>query len=92
MSARKKPKPTKQAVAKAVTDVDRAVSANIVELLDGLGKSRKWLAERLGLNESSVDKYCTGRARITASRLHEIATALGVKVDRLFHGAGHGFN
>lgn len=91
MSARKI-KPTKQAVAKGVTDVDRLVSANLVAVLDEKNRSRRWLAEVLSLNETSVDKYCNGKARITASRLWDMAMALDVSVARFFDGAGRRFS
>jgi len=44
------------------------------------------LAEKLGISPQQVQKYETAFNRISASRLHDIATILKVPVAYFFHG------
>ncbi len=46
--------------------------------------SQDSLARRIGVTFQQVQKYERGRNRISASRLHDIATVLGVSVDWFF--------
>ena len=55
-----------------------------------IGMSREKLGDALGLTYHQVQKYETGKSVITAGRLHEIATILGVPVTFFFEGAPHG--
>lgn len=52
-----------------------------------LGMSQEKLAEKLGLTFQQIQKYEKGANRIGASRLLEIALALGVTVQFFFEAA-----
>jgi len=42
------------------------------------GKKNKWLAEKLGKNQTTVSKWCTNTAQPDLATLDEIARVLGV--------------
>jgi len=65
--------------------IDRFVGARIRERRTLLGLSQRDLAERIGLpTQQMVAKYERGENAVSASRLYEIASALGVSVDYFF--------
>jgi putative transcriptional regulator len=47
------------------------------------GKSNKWLAEQLGMNESSISRWCTNNAQPTIDTLSKIAHILDVDIREL---------
>ena len=49
-----------------------------------LGLSQTALAERVGVSFQQVQKYESGRNRISASRLHGLAQALGAPIQAFF--------
>jgi transcriptional regulator with XRE-family HTH domain len=51
-----------------------------------LGTTQQQLAERVGIKFQQVQKYETGMNRVSASRLWDIAAALGVPVSFFFEG------
>jgi transcriptional regulator with XRE-family HTH domain len=51
-----------------------------------LGVTQSQLAERVGIKFQQVQKYETGMNRVSASRLWDIARALGVPVAYFFDG------
>ena len=51
-----------------------------------LGLSQEKLADKLGITFQQVQKYENGTNRVGASRLYDIASALGVAVDFFFEG------
>jgi len=51
-----------------------------------IGMSQERLAQRLGVAFQQVQKYESGRNRISASRLHQIACALDVPIGYFFEG------
>ena len=53
-----------------------------------VGMTQQQLAERVGIKFQQIQKYETGMNRVSASRLWEIATALGVAVSFFFEGLG----
>jgi Predicted transcriptional regulators len=53
-----------------------------------VGMTQQQLAERVGIKFQQIQKYETGMNRVSASRLYEIATALGVPVSFFFEGLG----
>lgn len=53
-----------------------------------VGMTQQQLAERVGIKFQQIQKYETGMNRVSASRLWEIATALGVTVSFFFEGLG----
>lgn len=50
------------------------------------GMTQQQLAERVGIKFQQIQKYETGMNRISASRLWDIAEALGVTVSFFFEG------
>jgi len=64
--------------------VDAYVGARISLRRSALGLSQTALAGELGVSFQQVQKYETGANRISASRLHRIATVLGASVGALF--------
>lgn len=55
-----------------------------------LGVSQQALAEKLGLTFQQIQKYERGRNRISASRLYDIARALGIGVGVFYKGLEEG--
>lgn len=55
-----------------------------------IGLSQEKLAEAAGVKFQQVQKYETGKNRISASRLYEFAQALGVSISYFFDGYGEG--
>ncbi len=84
----RKPRPSKQALAKRRTPVDEVIATNLRRILVRRNVTREQLAERLGVGETSVDKYCLATARVSASRLWEMARALVVPITDFYEGAG----
>ncbi|MGZ9099506.1 MAG: helix-turn-helix domain-containing protein [Brevundimonas sp.] len=64
--------------------VDAYVGARIGLRRSALGLSQTALAQQLGISFQQVQKYETGQNRISASRLHRAATALGTSVETFF--------
>jgi transcriptional regulator with XRE-family HTH domain len=54
------------------------------------GLTQSELAERVGISFQSVQKYERGENRVSASRLHEFATALEVSEQYFFDGISDG--
>lgn len=50
------------------------------------GTTQQQLAEKVGIKFQQIQKYETGMNRVSASRLWDIATALGVTIDFFFEG------
>ena len=53
-----------------------------------LGTTQQQLAERVGIKFQQIQKYETGMNRVSASRLWDIASALGVPISFFFEGMG----
>lgn len=53
-----------------------------------VGMTQQQLAEKVGIKFQQIQKYETGMNRVSASRLWEIASALGVPVSFFFEGIG----
>ena len=51
-----------------------------------VGMTQQQLAECVGIKFQQIQKYETGANRVSASRLWDIADAMGVKVDFFFEG------
>jgi len=64
--------------------VDAFVGARISLRRSALGLSQTALAHELGISFQQVQKYETGQNRISASRLHRVATVLATSVDAFF--------
>ena len=52
------------------------------------GMTQQQLAEQVGIKFQQIQKYETGANRVSASRLWDIAAALGVPVSFFFEGLG----
>ncbi len=52
------------------------------------GMTQQQLAESVGIKFQQIQKYETGMNRVSASRLWDIAAALGVPVSYFFEGIG----
>lgn len=64
--------------------VDTFVGARISLRRSALGLSQTALAQQLGISFQQVQKYETGQNRISASRLHRVATVLATSVEAFF--------
>ncbi len=64
--------------------VDREVGRRIAIRRLALGLSQTALAERAGVSFQQVQKYESGMNRVSASRLHRIALALGAPAGAFF--------
>lgn len=64
--------------------VDREVGRRIAARRLSLGLSQTALAQRSGVSFQQIQKYESGLNRVSASRLHRIALALGTPVGDFF--------
>jgi transcriptional regulator with XRE-family HTH domain len=53
-----------------------------------VGMTQQQLAEKVGIKFQQIQKYETGMNRVSASRLWDIADAMGVPVSFFFEGLG----
>lgn len=56
---------------------------------DARGLSREWLADRLDVSNSTIQRYEEGRTRIPAARLWQLCNLLGVPLTELFSTLPH---
>ncbi|MBV9046594.1 MAG: helix-turn-helix transcriptional regulator [Alphaproteobacteria bacterium] len=71
---------------KEIGPVDKYVGRRIYLRRCMLGMSQEKLGQALGLTFQQIQKYETGRNRVGAGRLMEIAIALGVSPDFFYEG------
>ncbi|MGW8705597.1 helix-turn-helix domain-containing protein [Brevundimonas sp. NPDC055814] len=64
--------------------IDQAVGLRIAARRSALGWSQSVLARELGVSFQQVQKYETGVNRVSASRLHQAAMAMGCSVGDFF--------
>ena len=64
--------------------IDALVGRRIGARRAAMGLSQTALSQRLGVSPQQVQKYEAGQNRLSASRLNDIATALGVSPGDLF--------
>ena len=64
--------------------IDAFVGGRIAWRRTALGLSQTALAQRLGISFQQIQKYETGTNRVSASRLHRIATELGASIESFF--------
>ncbi|MGB0844668.1 MAG: helix-turn-helix domain-containing protein [Alphaproteobacteria bacterium] len=69
-----------------VHPVDAHVGFKMRELRVLNGISQEVIAERLAVSFQQIQKYETGRNRISASRLYELSVIFGVSVDHFYDG------
>ncbi|MFK0297736.1 helix-turn-helix domain-containing protein [Brevundimonas sp. NPDC090276] len=65
-------------------DIDAVVGGRMAARRSALGLSQTALAVQLGVSFQQVQKYEKGANRVSASRLHQVATALGCSVADFF--------
>lgn len=71
-----------------ITDVERHVGLRIRERRIMLGLTQQQLADLVGITYQQAHKYERGINRVSAGRLYELATVLGVEVGYFFEGLG----
>jgi len=81
------PKPGLSYPAKRAGPIDRIVGSRIRARRHLLGVSQTELGRRLGISFQQVQKYENGSNRVGASRLQQIAQALGTTPSSFFDGA-----
>jgi transcriptional regulator with XRE-family HTH domain len=74
-------------VTKSPNPVDRHVGSRVRMRRMMVGMSQEKLGDRLGLTFQQVQKYEKGTNRVSASRLQQISTILGVPVSFFYEGA-----
>ena len=57
-----------------------------------VGMTQQQLADKVGIKFQQIQKYETGMNRVSASRLWDIADALGVTISFFFEGLAEGAN
>ncbi|WP_372423952.1 helix-turn-helix domain-containing protein [Salinarimonas chemoclinalis] len=72
---------------KSPNPIDKHVGSRVRMRRMMVGMSQEKLGEALGLTFQQVQKYEKGTNRIGASRLHQIASILGVQVEFFYEGA-----
>ncbi|MBV9078969.1 MAG: helix-turn-helix domain-containing protein [Methylobacteriaceae bacterium] len=73
-------------MARGATDIDRAVGVRMRMRRTEVGMSQERLGADIGVTFQQVQKYEKGRDRVSASRLQQIARALGVSVSYFYEG------
>ncbi len=69
---------------RAAEPIDVFVGAQIAARRMALGLSQSALGDQVGVSFQQMQKYESGRNRISASRLHGLAVALGAPVQAFF--------
>lgn len=75
-----------------VHPVDAHVGFKMRELRVLNGISQEIVAEKLAVSFQQIQKYETGRNRISASRLYELAVIFGVSVSHFYEGIANNVN
>jgi transcriptional regulator with XRE-family HTH domain len=74
-------------VKKIPNPIDTHVGSRVRMRRMMVGMSQEKLGDALGLTFQQVQKYEKGANRIGASRLHQIASTLGVQIEFFYEGA-----
>lgn len=61
----------------------KKASNRIKAVLAEKGKTNNWLAEELGMNRTTISKWCTNQMQPTMETLFEIAKVLDIDVREL---------
>jgi transcriptional regulator with XRE-family HTH domain len=69
--------------------IDRPLGERLRLERDARGLSRDWVAGRLDVSNSTVQRYEEGRTRIPAARLWQLCDLLGLSVSEVFTGLPH---
>jgi transcriptional regulator with XRE-family HTH domain len=68
---------------RTASEIDKAISARIRKVRNEKGVTQTVLGERIGVTFQQVQKYESGRNRVSAGRIVVIAEALEVPVSKL---------
>ncbi len=68
---------------RTASEIDKAISARIRKVRNEKGVTQTVLGERIGVTFQQVQKYESGRNRVSAGRIVVIAEALDVPVSKL---------
>ena len=79
----KKPRPRDRS-ARAATDVDRQVGANVRAVRTAQGLTLVDLSQQLGISHQQLQKYETGSNRLSAGTIVQLSQVLSVPVISLF--------
>jgi transcriptional regulator with XRE-family HTH domain len=74
----------KKFTPRSPTAVDTYIGARIREQRPAVGLSQAALGEKLGVSFQQIQKYESGKNRVTAARLFEICEALNVSLASMF--------
>lgn len=74
--------------AREADAIDRIVGRRIAGRRAAMGRSQTALAAEIGISFQQLQKYEAGQNRVSASRLHKIALALGAPVADFFPETG----
>lgn len=69
---------------RAATERDIAIGERIRALRHGKNLTQQQLASMIGVQFQQLQKYETGKNRVSATRMLDIAAALGVSLDTLY--------
>lgn len=69
--------------------IDHSVGQTIRKLRLAANMSQETLAARVGVTFQQLQKYENGQNRVSASRLLQLATALGARVEAFFTEVDH---
>ncbi len=81
---------TANASQRKADEVDFLVGRRLKERRRAMKLSQKELGAALGISYQQVQKYESGTNRISAGRLYNIASLLGLKIEDFFDGADDG--
>jgi transcriptional regulator with XRE-family HTH domain len=70
--------------------VDLHVGQRIRQRRCAIGMSQKYLAQAVGIKFQQIQKYETGKNRVSSSRLWEIAMIMDVTISFFFEGLENG--
>lgn len=70
------------------TDVDIIIGKNIKRIRGDIGLTQQDIAESIGVRWQQVQKYESGKNRISASRLMTLSNAVGVSITEFFKEKG----
>lgn len=73
-------------MARTTNDIDRIVGANVRSCREACGLSQAHCAKKLGISLQQMQSYEKGARRISASRLFDLASLLGVPLQSFYNG------
>ncbi|QMW06363.1 helix-turn-helix domain-containing protein [Spirosoma foliorum] len=67
-----------------MSDIKEKVGTQIKEARKSKGMTQKELGDKLGVSDSTVTQYESGKQNLTIETLHKIAEAIGVTFSTVF--------